>query len=144
MERQLRVRQFHGRGFCVLTWTNLRIPNANCFGVRTWDSAMSAAATLANGQCGLTDGSAAGDWRLPTTSTQVGGELSSIDGGELEVIYNAKNDPVFSSVQSSNYWSSTTLAGNASFAWFVGLYSGVVANVDESHVSYVWPVRGGQ
>ena len=144
MERQLRVRQFHGRGFCVLTWTNLRIPNANCFGVRTWDSAMSAAATLANGQCGLTDGSAAGDWRLPTTSTQVGGELSSIDGGELEVIYNAKNDPVFSSVQSSYYWSSTTDADITSDAWDVYLSSGYVGSSGKTNGDDVWPVRGGQ
>lgn len=30
-----------------------------------WDTANSAAADLADGTCGLTDGSEAGDWRLP-------------------------------------------------------------------------------
>ena len=42
------------------------LKNANCFGKKSWGNAMSAAGTLAEGQCGLTDGSVAGDWRLPT------------------------------------------------------------------------------
>jgi hypothetical protein len=41
------------------------LKNANCFGLRTWAQASMLANNLANGQCGLTDGSSAGDWRLP-------------------------------------------------------------------------------
>ena len=40
------------------------LKNANCFGKVTWQAAMDAAAVLADGQCGLTDGSTAGQWRL--------------------------------------------------------------------------------
>jgi hypothetical protein len=42
------------------------LKDANCFGLKNWDDAMAASAGLAHGSCGLTDGSAAGDWRLPT------------------------------------------------------------------------------
>jgi uncharacterized delta-60 repeat protein len=39
----------------------------NPFGVYyTWGEAMQGATSLSNGDCGLTDGSSAGDWRLPT------------------------------------------------------------------------------
>ena len=39
--------------------------NANCFGSKLWDDAMAAARGLKDGDCGLTDGSVDGDWRLP-------------------------------------------------------------------------------
>jgi hypothetical protein len=42
------------------------LKDANCFGDKTWDDAAAAAANLADGQCGLTVGSAADDWRLLT------------------------------------------------------------------------------
>ena len=41
------------------------LKNANAFGERTWEQALSDANTLASGSAGLTDGSVAGDWRLP-------------------------------------------------------------------------------
>ena len=45
-----------------LIWTK----NANAFGTKKWDDALSAANSLASGTIpGLTDGSKAGDWRLP-------------------------------------------------------------------------------
>jgi hypothetical protein len=41
------------------------LQDANCFGLKNWDNTLSACNGLANGQCGLTDGSNAGDWKLP-------------------------------------------------------------------------------
>ena len=41
------------------------LKNANCFGAKDWAMALSDANTLNNGECGLTDGSVEGDWRLP-------------------------------------------------------------------------------
>ena len=41
------------------------LKDADCFGSRNWTNALSDANTLADGSCGLTDGSVAGDWRLP-------------------------------------------------------------------------------
>jgi hypothetical protein len=51
---------------------------------------------------------------------------------------------VFSGVQSNNYWSSTTNAGNTDNAWNVNLNNGNVNNNNKtSNTNYVWPVRGG-
>src|SRR5689334_19648656 len=41
-----------------LTW----LKDADCFGAKTWDDALSLASGLANGQCELSDGSKAGHW----------------------------------------------------------------------------------
>ena len=50
----------------------------------------------------------------------------------------------FSNVQSSSYWSATTVASDASGAWIVGFGNGVV-NGDGKRVSlHVWCLRGGQ
>jgi hypothetical protein len=42
------------------------LKNANCDGQKDWNEAETWAANLASGTCGLSDGSSAGDWRLPT------------------------------------------------------------------------------
>jgi hypothetical protein len=42
------------------------LQNANCFGAQNWNQAMSSAASLKSGSCGLNDGSMVGQWRLPT------------------------------------------------------------------------------
>ena len=55
-----------GNGTVTDTVTGLIwLQNANCFS-EIYSAANQAAAGLAAGQCGLTDGSSAGDWRLPT------------------------------------------------------------------------------
>ena len=41
------------------------LKDANCMGFKTWDDALAAANGLADGQCGLADGSKPLDWRLP-------------------------------------------------------------------------------
>jgi len=42
------------------------LPGTDTNGKANWDTAKTAASSLANGTCGLTDGSQAGDWHLPT------------------------------------------------------------------------------
>ena len=123
------------------------LKNADCFGLRSWANALTDANGLAHGSCGLTDGSSAGDWRLPNAR-----ELQSLVhyGFSNPVVPNtagtgqwAEGDP-FTGVQSYYYWSSTTYAYNTSVAWFVGMYHGLV-DVDHKTGGYgVWPVRGGQ
>jgi hypothetical protein len=50
------------------------LKNTNCFGMVNWEGAMLAVKSLKDGDCGpdpaliLSDGSSAGDWRLPTMS----------------------------------------------------------------------------
>lgn len=122
------------------------LKNANCFGQKTWTSALTNANTLASTACGLSDGSVAGDWRLPSVN-----ELQSLI--DYEYSYPALSDAAgtaqwsegdaFSGVQSLVYWSSTSYANGPWVAWFVGLYSGFVNYSAKTNGYYVWPVRGG-
>ena len=72
----------------TLVW--LKNPN-NCTGDMNWGAAMSRAKSLASGQCGLTDGSKAGDWRLANTE---------------ELLYICHNKGLFQNIGDGDYWSS--------------------------------------
>jgi hypothetical protein len=79
------------------------------------------------------------DWRLPNVL-------------ELETLINQSqpnpaawlNNPVqgFSDMQSSYYWSSSTYAKNAGFAWIVRFDGGNVSTNVKTDTPYVLPVRG--
>jgi hypothetical protein len=112
------------------------LKNANCFEVKVWATALSDANTLNNGECGLTDGSVEGDWRLPNRR-----EMQSLIDCEQALPALPSSHP-FTGVQSDAYWSSTTWA--PSLAWYVDLRWGVVSGQDKNAAFYVWPVRGGQ
>jgi hypothetical protein len=124
------------------------LKDANCFGTRTWNNALSDANGLASGSCGLTDGSSAGDWRLPNTY-----ELASLPDLKFwqPALSNSAGtgqwthgDPFISLVTDGNYWSSSTSAYDTGSAWFVDMYFGVVYWGNKANVYYVWPVRGEQ
>ncbi len=120
------------------------LQDANCDGVMAWSNALDQANELYDGcsdcggtdeDCGLSDDSSAGDWRLPNVR-----ELQSlIDFGEYNPILPSGHP--FTGVQSSDYWSSTTNADDTSTAWRVYLSDGSVVSDDKSSVYYVWPVR---
>jgi hypothetical protein len=90
------------------------LKNANCNGTKTWASALTYCNSLANGTCDLTDGSEAGNWRLPNVK-----ELSSlIDWAYYNPALSDTNGTAqwtsgnaFTGVQFNFYWSSTTYAG---------------------------------
>jgi len=115
------------------------LKNANCFGTRTWSQALSDCNSLSSGSCGLTDSSAAGDWRLPNII-----ELESLVNAEQANSATWLNTRGFANVQSSYYWSATTYASNTNFAWIVGMDGGYVYDSNKANHHYVWPVRGGQ
>ena len=123
------------------------LKNANCFGQKDWAAANIAAAQLANGQCGLTDASAAGSWRLPTKTEWQAIVKTACSNPALPDrvglgCYAA--NPWATGVQSWKYWSSTTYANLPSLAWLVSLGLPDVYSFDKTATFYVWPVRGGQ
>lgn len=107
-------------------------------GYLTWGEALIWSNGLASGACGLSDGSIAGQWRLPDRN-----ELDSL-------VDRSRSNPAlpaghpFTSVQSDGYgcWSSSSIANSS--AWVVSVGYGVVDYVSKYNYSYVWPVRSGQ
>jgi hypothetical protein len=125
-----------------LIWTK----NACAFGQKTWADALSAANSLASGTiAGLTDGSKAGDWRLPNVR-----ELQTlVDYGRSYPAFPAPADFPFTGAQSDRYWSSSSRGMNdppsAVQAWHVYFGDGSVnSNTGKGNLYYMWCVRGGQ
>ena len=122
------------------------LKNANCFGRKNWADAMADAAGLAHGSCGLTDGSVAGDWDLPTKEEWPAFVDKSYSWPAL---CNAagtgkwSEGDAFTGVQSDTYWSSTEKVDETDRAWRVYMDSGGVDNGPKSNDYYVWPVRSG-
>lgn len=125
----------------ALVW----LKDANCYGELIWVDATSPVAELNSGECGLSDGSVAGDWRLPTKA-----ELQGIGTDPPTTWYNGNPSDTwampgtpFYNVQSANYWTSTTLYVNDILrAWRVNLPTGsTYYNITTSGDFYLWPVR---
>jgi hypothetical protein len=119
-----------------LTW----LKDASCFPAQNWDAATASASTLASGQnkCGLTDGSVAGNWRLPTRDEL---QIFIDDGYTSGTLISAG----FSNVQSVFYWSGSTYLFNPSdHAWSVNMSNGALpdfAGMNMGTAYNVWPVR---
>jgi hypothetical protein len=120
------------------------LKNASCFTPTVWASALADVNQLASGACGLTDGSTAGQWRLPNII-----ELESM------VDVSASNPAVtagspFINVSSGIYWSSTTYFGGdegTTNAWAIRFSDGsymndTVSNVMATSNNAVWAVKG--
>lgn len=107
----------------------------------TWANALTWSNNLATGTCGLSDGSVAGQWRLPNRS-------------ELKSLVDLSHSPApalptghpFLTVQSLLYWTGSSYAGStATNAWYVNMSDGNAGNSNKTSVfSYIWPVRAGQ
>lgn len=123
------------------------LKNANCFRWKGFDKAMELASDLASGQCGLEDGSVAGDWRLPSVWEW---EDFFVKKYRNPALSNAAGtgkwkpgDP-FDNVQNLYYWTGSAFpdpTGRLDNAYCVYLYYGVVHSKERALGLYVWPVR---
>ena len=129
------------------------LKNANCDGQKNWYDALTFCNTLSHMSCGLSDSSAAGDWRLPNAN-----ELHSL-------IHYGVHDPALPDTSGmgqwsegdpftgvlcavtgcayGRYWSSTSTAGSPASGMFVYLGGGWVERTAKDAEFSVWPVRGG-
>lgn len=120
------------------------LKEADCLGYASWEQALLIAAALGEGQCGLTDGTAAGDWRLPTIgewealvdtnyslpalSNTAGSDQWSEGDAFIGVLFQSFN----------NYWSATE---EGTLAWYADLKDGGTASGSKSSNRDIWAVR---
>ena len=90
-----------------------------------------------NVACGLSDGSVAGDWRLPNRNEL----MTLLDLGTFNLALPAGNP--FLNFVASNYWSSTTGANVTNGAWVVNFIFGTVSDDIKTFNFSVTAVRGG-
>jgi hypothetical protein len=117
--------------------------NAGCFAPANWAGALGDANALASGKCGLTDGSKAGDWRLPNLW-----ELESVvDISAANPALTPENP--FVNVSMASYWTSTSYYGGQAgspWAWIIRMSDGAYVNDSTTNAktaaNQVWAVKG--
>jgi hypothetical protein len=139
------------------------LKRADCLPESNWKAAIEAAAGLKAGDCGLTDGSSPGDWRLPTKAeweatitraVALGctfGHAPSLTNDTGTACYGDGTGSSPVGAASVGYWSSTlneinplsTIFPNASVVSFADLHHGAVISIESVISAGVWPVRGG-
>jgi len=151
-----------GNGTVTDTVTGLIwLRTASCFSAdKTYAAANQLAGALADGQCGLTDGSSAGDWRLPTKAEWLATMARAKAFGCL-FSYAALTDDagttcyatgrtssftgVPRSVAGAQYWSSSAVENQPARAEWVNIYEAGGTDALKTDANYaVWPVRAGR
>ncbi|MHB8811023.1 MAG: Lcl domain-containing protein [Desulfobulbaceae bacterium] len=125
------------------------LQNANCNGYAYWADALTWANTLASGACGLTDGSVAGDWRLPNileleSLVNVDHANESCGGSPCASPAAWLTAQGFTSMGASSYFSSSTAIqdGHRADAWSVDMGSGNLSHTAKTSNPLVLAVRG--
>jgi hypothetical protein len=123
------------------------LKNVDCNGIMTWKDALSWTSSLYDGcttcggtdnDCGLSDSSISGEWRLPNVNEL----LTLIDWSQSHPALPSGHP--FVNVPQNYYWTSTSAVRNTIRAWLVDIVNGYVAPDPKANARCVWPVRGGQ
>ena len=115
-------------------------PSLSLQGGRDWASAITAANSLMSGQCGLRDGSVAGNWRLPNVN-----EMESlIDISQSNPPLPANNHFINVPQTLPIYWTSTITGDYFPGINAIGavLFTGKIQGDVKTSPKYIWPVRG--
>jgi len=115
-----------------LTW----FKDPEYFGEVVWEEAVKKARQLESGKHGLKDGSKHGDWRLPNIR-----ELFSLIDYGTGVPIIPEHHP-FLNVQSSIYWTNTSLFAAPNLGWMMTLGIGPTVFDLKINPNRMWPVRG--
>jgi hypothetical protein len=107
-----------------LTW----LKDANCYGTLTWNEAVIKVNDLSSGKCGLSDGSKAGDWRLPYS-------------GELQNDYFYLRSFGFTNIGTTFYWVKDTPLYDDGTAQGVKLGDYAHYTMSKSDPNLIWLVR---
>jgi hypothetical protein len=106
-----------------LTW----LKRANCIS-GTWSGSLAAISALASGQCGLSDGSTAGQWRMPNRTEMLSlsdraptfPQAESFTGQPRGSLGPVTAPVIFNSfVAFRFYWTSSTNAADTAQAWSI-------------------------
>ncbi|MCP3893718.1 MAG: DUF1566 domain-containing protein [Bacteroides sp.] len=129
------------------------LKNANCFGQLNYKEAQDQVIDLKHGDCGLTDNSSPGDWRLPTqeewdaTAARAKSLVCTSPAWTDALGYDCYSEPgrtkMFNGIQLTYYWLSTTHEDSPTNAWAVYLIDGGMATANKNTTFPVWPVRAG-
>jgi hypothetical protein len=121
-------------GGVAVTYTGYPV-NPDKFGF-SWQNALNWSNALASGNCGLSDGSHAGDWRLPNER-----EMSSLINREGAPGTWLTSKGFLNVYQGSAYWSSSTFIYGPGGALQVSMVLGNSFNAGKAVINAAWPVR---
>jgi len=124
------------------------LKQANCI-QGAWSDALATVSSLSSGQCGLSDNSIAGQWRMPNRN-----ELESLSdraqtnlAAYFDYTYLNKDGSVFQApiftnyVEAQYYWTSTTNAADPTEAWTVYSCDFGVYDISKASIGYALAVR---
>jgi Protein of unknown function (DUF1566) len=115
----------------------------------TWSDALTTISSLATGQCGLSDGSTAGEWRMPNRNElEILADRAQTNMAQyFDYTYTNKDGSTFQPsiftnyVETQYYWTSTTDTADSTEAWTVYSCDFGVYDVPKTNVGYSLAVR---
>lgn len=113
------------------------LKNANAFGEVMQPQARAHVRELADGMHGLTDGSKAGDWRLPNIHELQ--SLLSMDNSSGPAL---PSNHLFTNLETVNYWSSTSVVSAPPLGWYTAMAVGPPVFDLKINLMRMLPVRG--